>query len=145
MHKDFYASGFLYFPRTQQILLHKETTSDDSAWNVVSGKSLKNESEKEAFQRLVNKIYDIEIDLKSIYPVYSYFHDDLKAENYVSYAKIKSASGFKSKTKKVEYKWFSFREILKIKIPEQTRHDITVIQRVIASSTRKRLGQQTIG
>lgn len=143
MHKDFYASGFLYHPRTQQILLQKETSKEDAPWTLVTGKSVKNETDKEAFKRLIDTFYDVEIDLKSIFPVYSYFHDDFKKENFVSYAKINKLASFNSK--KVDFKWFSFREVLKIKVSEQTRQDITVIQRVIASSTRKRLGQQTIG
>lgn len=143
MHKDFYASGFLYHSRTQQILLQKDTDKENAPWRLVSGKSAKNETDSQTFKRLIETIYDLEVDLKSIFPAYNYFHDDLKKENFVYYAKINKLTEFNSK--KTEFRWFSFREVLKINLDEQTRHDITVIQRVIASSNRKRLGQQTIG
>jgi hypothetical protein len=48
-------------------------------------------------------------------------------------------------TKKAAFAWFSFKQIQKLRIPDQIKQDIIVGQRVIDSATRKSLGQQTIG
>src|SRR5665811_415233 len=112
MHKDFYASGFLYHSRTQQILLQKQKQTDpNSNWSLPYVKSLKNETEKEAFKRLIAVLFCLDIELKSIFPVYDYYHQELKKNNYISYVKVKKTEAYDCKN--YFYKWFSLREILK--------------------------------
>lgn len=143
MHKDFYASGFLYHPRTQQILLQKGKQTDlNSTWSLICIKSLKNETEKEAFKRLLNILFCLDVEIKSIFPVYNYYHEGLKKNNYISYVKVKKTEDYSDNN--VSYRWFDLKEILKLKINSQTKQDITVMQRVIDSSIRKLNGEKFI-
>lgn len=143
MHKDFYASGFLYHPRTQQILLQKETRADSSTtWVLPCIKSLKNETEKQAFKRLVHVLFSLNIDINSIFSVYDYYHEGLKKNNYIFFVKVKKAEKYNDEND--SYCWFFLGEILKHKLSPQTKQDITVMQRVIDSSIRKLNGEKFI-
>ncbi len=144
MHKDFYASGFLYHSRTQRILLQKEKQTDpnSSVWSLFYAKAEKDETDKDCFRRLIKSLFKIELDIKSIFSVYDYFHDDLKKNNFISYAKVKKLEDFNGKN--AEYKWFDFKETLKLKLAPQTKQDIMVMQRVINSSIRKTKGERYI-
>lgn len=143
MHNDFYASGFLYHPKSQRILLQKEKKSDlNNSWKLICVKSKKNETSKDAFSRLINSLFKLEIEVKNIISVYDYFHDELKANNFISFAKVKKAEEFISKN--YIYQWFDIRETLKLKVSPQTKQDIIVLQRVISSSVRKENGEKYI-
>jgi hypothetical protein len=68
----------------------------------------------------------------------------MKKDHYISYAKIGRLEKF-PETKEAVFAWFNFKQVQKLNLSEQTKHDIMVAQRVIDSATRRSLGQQTIG
>lgn len=139
MHKDFYASGFIYHSKTQQILLQQNNTEE---WTLLGGNSLKNETVEQAFKRVVSKILEIKQSIP-VQTVYNYFNDELKKDHYVSYITIRKLENFEGSKKTFE--WFNFKQIGKLKLSAQCKQDIIVSKRVIDSSIRKSLGQQTIG
>ena len=143
MHNDFYASGFLYHPKTQRILLQKEKKSDPNIhWQTICVKAKKSETSKDAFKRLINSLFKLEVDIKNIISVYDYFHDGLKADNFISFVKVKKAEEFINKN--YVYQWFDVKETLKLKVSPQTKQDIVVLLRVISSSVRKENGEKYI-
>jgi len=143
MHNDFYASGFLYHPKSQRILLQKEKKSDPNIyWQVICAKAKKNETSKDTFKRIVNSLLKLEIEIKNIVSVYDYFHEELKANNFISYVKVKKAEELDDKH--YIYQWFDLTETLKLKVSSQTKQDIIVLQRVISSSVRKEKGEKYI-
>src|SRR4030067_1565215 len=142
MHKDFYASGFLYHPRSQQILLQQiNSANNDSTWSLLGGSNKKKENFEEAFLRIINSHLKLKLKPSFIHPVYDYFNIGKNKKIYIYYANVSKRGKFKGK-KKI-FSWFTFRQIQKLPIPEQIRHDIVVGQRVIESSIRKRLGFRT--
>lgn len=144
MHKDFYASGFLYYPPTQQILLQQRpTTHSPSAWFLLGGKNLIEETSEVAFQRIVNRIIQVKLTLSAIHPVYMYFHEGMGKHHCILYAEVKKM-GKQTDTKEKKFGWFTRKQILKLDLDEQTRQDITVGQRVIDAEQRRRLGQRTL-
>ena len=144
MHNDFYASGFLYHPKTQQILLQQENTEElEPTWALFGGDSSGSETAEEAFKRIVHSALRLDLKPKAIFQIYNYFHDGKRKDSYVCYAKIRKLEKFQS-NKKITYSWFTFKEIQKLRIPEKVKQDIVVGQRVIDSAIRKSLGQQTI-
>ncbi|MGA2967613.1 MAG: NUDIX domain-containing protein [Candidatus Levyibacteriota bacterium] len=144
MHKDFYASGFLYHPKSQQILLQQPITADsETGWSLFEGKSLHKETAAETFRRIIRSQLHLELKPKHIFPIYSYFHADKGKDNFIHYAIVRKLETF-PKSKKTEYTWFTFKQIQKMHIPDQIKQDIIVGQRVIDSAMRKSLGQQTI-
>ena len=144
MHKGFYASGFLYHPRTQQILLQQKNSADKySEWTLLGIEGSGDKTGEEVFQKAVEKILHLKLKQSAVKPVYEYVNGESNKQIYVSYAKINKLEKFNSKNG-VEYCWFSFKAISKLKVSAQTKQDITIGQRVISSSIRKKLGQQTI-
>jgi ADP-ribose pyrophosphatase YjhB (NUDIX family) len=144
MHKDFYASGFLYYPRTQQILLQQENTADlEPTWSLFGGDSSNGESSAEAFKRIIHSALRLDLKLNTICEIYSYFHEEKHKDSVVHYAKVRKMEKFAG-NKNITYAWFTFKEIQKLRIPDKVKQDIIVGQRVIDSAIRRSLGQQTI-
>jgi len=144
MHKDFYASGFLYHPKTQQILLQQENTADiEPTWSLFGGDSLNGETSEEAFRRIIKQALKLDLKLNAISQIYNYFHDEKHKDSFVHYAKVRKLEKFDN-SKKFTYAWFTFKEIQKLHIPISVKQDIIVGQRVIDSAIRRSLGQQTI-
>jgi hypothetical protein len=144
MHKDFYASGFLYHSRSQQILLQQQNPADkEPMWVLFGGERLGNETSEETFLRVIHAILRLKLKLTAIRPIYKYFHEEMKRDHYISYAKIGRLENFPA-TKTAIFAWFNLKQVQKLNLSEQAKHDIMVGQRVIDSATRKSLGQQTI-
>lgn len=145
MHKDLYASGFLYHPRSQQILLQQSTDPNDKQkWSLFEGKRLVDESSEEAFKRIALEILNIKLNHSSIHLVYEYFHPQMGRNQSITYAEVKTQKKLMA-TKGLLFGWFTFRQISRLGLSEQTKQDLTVGQRVIDSAMRKSLGQRTIG
>ena len=144
MHKNFYASGFLYHSRSQQILLQQQTSANkEPVWFMFGGEGSKNESGEQTFSRVIDKVLNVKLKPSAVCPVYKYFHEEMNKDHYISYAKIGRLEKF-PETKNTVFAWFNFKQVQKLNLSEQTKHDIMVAQRVIDSATRRSLGQQTI-
>lgn len=139
MHKTFYASGFLYRPKSAQILLQQLVSKlpESSSWSIVSGKNNKDEERAEnTFQRVIYDLLKVKININSIHPVYDYFHNVYNATHYVFYAEIDEEEIFWS-PKETAFSWFTFKQIPKLLCNLQTRQDIIVAQRVINLQIRE--------
>ncbi|MBI2040398.1 NUDIX domain-containing protein [Candidatus Microgenomates bacterium] len=135
MQTSFYTSGFLYSPKTHQILLLKSQKGDTSLWSMLGGDSLEGEEALAAFQRIINKSLNINLKPKDIYPVYDYFHITRNKLNFVFYAEVKSTKKFNG-LKKGNLSWLTFSETLKLPFTAQTKQDIVVGERVINARLR---------
>lgn len=144
MHKNFYASGFLYHPRSEQILLQQTNSAGQNpSWSLFGKKEIKNKTGQETFRDIFYDCLGIKLKLQNINSVYTYSSND--GANYnIYYAKVKRLHKPPSSSK-TEFAWFNFKQIQKLNLSEQTRQDILIGQRVIDSSIRKGLGQKTIG
>jgi len=144
MHKNFYASGFLYHPKTAQILLQQQNSANtEGVWSLFGGENLKNETSEQSFGRIIYKTLRLKIKPNNIFPVYTYFDTKKDKDNFICYAKLTKLEKFQN-TKKFSFSWFTFKQIQKLNLPAQIKQDIIVGQRVIQSSIRKGLGERTI-
>jgi hypothetical protein len=110
-----HSRGFLYCPKTQQILLQQDFSNPASQWALLDIKDLP----------------------KKTIPIYDYV---LKGEKYiVSFAEVKTPKVI------ANTKWFTYKEISKLPLSTQTKQDIIVGHRVIDSQIRRDAGEQTIG
>ena len=110
MHKDFYASGFLYHPKTQQILLQQpNTASTETEWSLFEGECLVKETAGEAFKRIIYSHLHLELKPKSIFPIYSYFHEGKGKNNFLHYAIVRKLEKFPD-SKKAPYRKRGLRE-----------------------------------
>jgi hypothetical protein len=141
MHKDFYASGFLYHPASEQILLQQNTSVPpaSSPWSLFEVVSTKGDPET-AFKDTILDLLEIKINV--VHPIYSYFNEDADKNQFMGYATIRTRQQFAPKNG-LTFAWFSFKDVLKLQTTKQMKHDIVVGQRVIEAATRKRLGEHT--
>lgn len=137
MQTSFYVSGFLYSLKTHQILLLESNQKNDppAYWSTIEGDGKEDEEAHMIFQRVINKLLDINLKTKDIYPVYDYFQETKNKFNFVFYAEIRNIKAF-NKLKKSNLSWFSFQETGKLPINSQTKQDIVVGERVINAKRR---------
>ena len=142
MHKDFYASGFLYHPVSQQILLQQNSVVSpaSSPWTLLGTTYKESENPEAILKDIILDLLDIQIT--TILPIYSYSGEDKEPSQYIGYTIAKTKKDFSPKNG-FSFAWFSFKDVLKLQITPQTKHDIVVGQRVIEAAERKRLGQHT--
>ncbi|MCL4418004.1 MAG: hypothetical protein M1365_15185 [Actinobacteria bacterium] len=141
MHKIFYASGFLYHSSTEQILLQQYTSSSlKSPWFLFSGLYTEKEEPCDIFRNIIyNLLY---IKIKTVHPVYSYLNENINTNQFIVYSKLKTLKNFYTR-EKLTFAWFTFKEVARLHITEQTKHDICIGQRVIDAAGRKSRGEQT--
>ena len=141
MHKSFYASGFLFHPPTQQILL-QQLTNSSAHWSLFGGEGLDTETPELTFQRIVHANLHLKLAVRSIIQVYDYFHKELGKNHVIVYARIEKLKDFSKKNSSLA--WFTRQQLHKLHLSEQTRQDITVGHRVIDAKERKHLGLHTL-
>ncbi len=141
VHKPFYVSGFLYHLKTQQILLHQPNLKNNSPsiWAMPGGAGIGEEDPQKSFQRIIYQLLNLRLDEKHIHPVYDYFNGTLNTIHYVLYAKVKTMKNL-SLPDNGTLSWFSFKQITKLPLSEQTKQDIIVSQRVIQAQARSDSG-----
>lgn len=137
MHKLYYASGFLYHPSTEQILLRQVTTekAPSPTWHMVGGIALKNEAPLETFQRCIHDLIDVKLNAKRIFPIYDYFHNAHNTMHYVFYAEVKKLITFASDDKR-GLTWVTFKQTTKLPFDTQTKQDVIIAERVIKAQAR---------
>lgn len=143
MHKNFYASGFFYHSPTEQILLQQKKTTIPSIWSLFGGLNLYNEDAQDTFQRIVYETLHIKLSLVSIHPIYEYFNNNMSKNHYILYTETGKMRNFRPVNGTI-FEWFSFKQILKLQLSQQAKHDIVVGERVIDARMRKSLGIQTL-
>jgi hypothetical protein len=143
MHKTFYASGFLFHLPSQQILLrqYQSKSTITSPWVLFEKEHAENKTPNEVFEKEVLKHLDVDID--SVVQIYAYNSNDNTKSYTLFYASVKKLEDYPPKNGHA-FRWFSFKEVLKIKAAEQTKHDIVVGQRVIESVKRKKAGERSL-
>jgi hypothetical protein len=137
MHKAFYASGFLYHPPTQQILLH-QSDEDGMTLSTFGDKNKSNENAIDTFKRAILKSLALDLPNKNIFEVYDYFHSGYGTHCFVFFA------NFRKQTLDFELNgvdtvgWFPLKQISKLKLSDKIRQDIIVGQRVISYLERQK-------
>lgn len=137
MHFPFYASGFLYSPKTYQILLlqSKQKADIKPVWSMLGGESINEEEAQITFQRIVNKLLGLNLKPKDICPVYDYFHDVRNQVNYVFYAEVKNSPEFDPFEGDI-FSWVALDETAKLSFTACTKQDVIVGERVINAKWR---------
>lgn len=117
------------------MLQSKQNNDMEPLWSMLGGESINGEEAQTAFQRIMNKLLNINLKVKDIYPVYDYFHNTKNKLNYVFYAEIRNTRII-GNPKNSNFSWFTFGETLKLPFTRQTKQDIIVGERVINAKWR---------
>lgn len=142
MHNDFYASGFIYHLPSQQILLQQRHPSTTTAfpWGLFENELPADMQPETVFKNTLQHLLGITVD--AIYPIYSYFNEETKKNYSLLYATIEKLQEFPQK-EEISFRWFPFKDVLKLQAEAQIKHDIVVGQRVIEAARRKANGEHT--
>jgi hypothetical protein len=140
MH-TFYASGFVFNPLTEEILLQQSTSKDQapSPWTLFGNACSTEQKAENTFKKTVIKL--LGITPKKVYPIYSYPNSEIKGTTFVFYTELNKSKKFADKGN-ISFAWFTIKQISRLKINSQTKQDITVGMRVIDSAVRKSMGEQ---
>lgn len=142
MLKGFYVSGFLYHEPTNQILL-QQIQSSSPYWSLFESEEVEESANPAAtFASLIHNTLQLTLVIKTIQEVYTYLNEDVNKNYSITYAPVRSLKTAICENGKI-CKWFGPREILKLNLSPQTRHDVTVGQRVIDAKMRKLMGLHT--
>ena len=133
----FYACGFLYSLKHNKILLLQSKAQEDQPclYSMLGGEGIEGEEALVSFQRIVNKLLNVNIKSKDIHPVYDYCHSSNDKPSFVFYAdikNIKNISGLEEGT----FSWLKFSETIKLKFNTQTKQDMVIGERVINAKLR---------
>lgn len=142
---SFYASGFLYSLKTHRILLlqSKPNTDTPPLWSTLGGDSIEGESAETTFQRIVNKLLNLNLETKDIHSVYDYSLEARDKVNYVFYAEIKSSQDF-DPFKEKTFSWVAFGETSKLPFSAHSKQDVIVGERVINAKWRDDEARKTL-
>lgn len=137
MHKTFYASGFLYNLHTQQILLQQQNDSSPLQWSLFGKKSQNTEEDPErVFQDAISEQLHIKLPKDAIYSVYNYVDETSGELCYILYAEVDLKEKEDYKRDGYNMEWFNVKQITKLPLSRQTKHDIVVADRVIKQKAR---------
>jgi ADP-ribose pyrophosphatase YjhB (NUDIX family) len=141
MHNEFYASGFIYHPPTQQILLQQYTskTNQPPLWTLFGGKNQQDETPVKTFHRIISEKLGLPIAEDACFSVYDYFHKDKGVTHFIHYAVTEELFDEEAVLTENKIGWFNFKQIMKLPMKPQTKQDITVGQRVINLAIRELL------
>lgn len=139
MHNEFYASGFIYHPASQQILLHQYPAKPNqpSLWSLFGGKSQGKETPEKTFHRIITEKLGLEVPVDACFTVYDYYHKDKAMPHHIHYAILEQMPDEDSLETEYTVSWFAFKQIAKLPMKPQTKQDITVGQRVINLAIRE--------
>ena len=131
MHKHFYASGFLYHLKTEQILLHQaHPNGTPSPWCMFSHLGTSGQNAQDTFALALSECMDVQLANDHIYPVYNYYSEDFGKDHYIFYAQVPRITPLLVRDNNTA-SWFTFKQITKILLSDQTKHDIMISERVI--------------
>jgi ADP-ribose pyrophosphatase YjhB (NUDIX family) len=141
MHKSLYASGFLYNISTEQILLQQ--LHSQSTWSLFGGKNNPSETPQHAFQEIITKHLHITPPLSVIHTVYEYPLENSGEQHVILYANVNFSEEEQQFAEELHTNWFTFRQLYKLSLTEQTKQDLMIGQRVIQAEIRKKEALQT--
>ncbi len=144
MHKGLYVSGFLYHEPSNQILL-QQIQSISPSWSLFESEEVEEDANPATtFADLIRNTLQLKLVIKTIQEVYTYLNEDASKNYSITYAPVTSLKTALAQSRDGKIcKWFGPREILKLNLSPQTRHDVTVGQRVIDAKMRKLMGLHT--
>lgn len=136
MHKNFYASGFLYHASSGQILLQQNGQTDDTSLTLLCARGNFGQSPSEVFLQSIKKLLGISVHEKNIIPIYDYDHETMGSQ-YIFYVDISDTPEALHYTGD-RVGWFPLAKLSKLNLSTQARHDIVIGSRVIRANEEKK-------
>ena len=132
----FYAGGFLYNPKTDEVLLHKRDARakvSPNQWAFFGGLNEGDETPKQTFMREIREELSIEIPEQSIRSIANYFNQKQQTHRHVFFVESDLE---KSKMKLMEgegFDWIPLGKVFEYDLTEKTERDLKIF-----TQTRKK-------
>ncbi len=131
LEEKFYAGGFLYNPKTKEVLLHlrdNKTKNNPNLWAFFGGLNQKGEVPKETFRRELKEELSVSLDDSDIKPLCNYFNPDFKTHRYVFYAERQNQLRKFELKEGEDFRWFTLKEVFTQKLSKRTRQDLILFK-----------------
>ena len=125
--KAFFASGFLYNPKTKEVLLHKRDGNTDvnpNKWGFFGGSREGNETPKQCFIREIKEELGINIREDSIVPLCDYLNEKRQIWRYVFYVKSDLDKSKMTLGEGDGFEWIPFDDVFDLDLTEKTKQDL---------------------
>lgn len=127
--KAFYAGGFLYNPKTKEVLLHKrdgKTKINPNKWAFFGGLNENNETPKETFIREVEEELGIKLSDGNIVHLCDYLNTDLDTYRYVFYAKSELNKNEMILGEGAGFGWIPLNAVFDYDLTDKTVNDLKI-------------------
>lgn len=125
--RPFYAGGFLYNPKTNQVLLHKrdnKTEANPNKWGFFGGLNEGTETSLECFQRELFEELNIKIPSDSISYLCDYENVEFRRHRYIYYVTSDLPKSAMSLGEGADFDWISLDKIFSYDLTDKTRRDL---------------------
>lgn len=125
----FFAGGFLYNPKTNEILLHKRdgnTNINPNKWAFFCGTSEGDESPVQTFIREIKEEIGVTLKPGEVVPVCDYLNTDRGTHRYSFYAVSDAKKEEMVLGKGADFDWISLDDVFKLDATQKTFDDLNI-------------------
>lgn len=123
----FFAGGFLYNPKTQEVLLHKRdgnTSVNPHKWGFFGGTSEGDETPIETFAREMYEELAIVIDFQSAVPLCEYLNEERGIYRYVFFVESDLPKSAMRLGEGADFDWISLEKVFAYDLTDKTALDL---------------------
>ena len=129
-----YAGGFLYNPRTKEVLLHKrdwKTNIHPGKWAFFGGLSEGDETPEETFRRELKEEIDVEAKSAEVIPLCDYFNSKRGTHRNVFYVESELDKSRMKLGEGADFDWIPISKLFEYDLTDKTRSDLEIFLRKI--------------
>lgn len=125
--ESFYAGGFLYNPKTREVLLHKcdgNTLVNPHKWGFFGGTSEGKETPEETWIREMHEELNMVILPQSILPLCQYLHEERGIYRHVFFIESDLSKSAMRLGEGADFDWISLERVFKYDLTDKTARDL---------------------
>ena len=132
--KSFYSGGFLYNPKTRQVLLHLRDAKapiNPNKWAFFGGISENDETPKECFVREMQEELNIGIAEHEVLPLCDYLNTNRGTWRYVFYVQSELPASAMKLGEGADFRWIPLKEVFNYDLTKSVKSDLeTFLQKL---------------
>ena len=133
-HEQFYAGGFLYNPKVNEVFLHlrdSNTDYDPNLWAFFGGMNEAGETPAECFVRELEEETTLKIAPQQAVWLCDYLHVEYDLYRYVFYVESEVNREQLRLTEGADFDWFSLQDVEGQNLADKARSDLMLFKRKI--------------
>lgn len=125
--KRFFSGGFLYNPKTKEVLLHKRDNKTDvnpNKWGFFGGSSEGDETPTQTFIREMYEELDIHLSEDELIPLCDYFNNERNIHRHVFYVVSDKKKEEMTLGEGADFDWIPLEKVFEYDATEKTFNDL---------------------